>query len=198
MSYAHKSGYQKRKERADRKKKLASAQKRQSSLTAFNFRSENSSQRVANNAYDESKTHNVQLDRQDCPSTSTAADQTNRQDIISVISYQPSTSTAPDELNNMHDIIETNRQDIAVAVTHSLTPPNDVECIEISSTENLTVVDLSRSEVEFQSQIIRNEVINEYDIGSVDMEFLQPKQVEEVIRRGHIKLPDKYPRDRLN
>lgn len=30
------------------------------------------------------------------------------------------------------------------------------------------------------------------------MEFLQPKQVEEVIHRGHIKLPNKYPHDRLN
>lgn len=134
MSYAHKSGYQKRKERADREKKLASAQTRQSSLTALVF---------------EQKTQ------------VSAADQTNRQDIISVVSvtYQPSTSTEPDKMNNMHDI-QANRQDIDVAVTYSLTLPDDVECAEISSTENLTGVDLSRS----QSQIIRNEVIIEYEL----------------------------------
>ncbi len=55
----------------------------------------------------------------------------------------------------------------------------------------------SHSISQFSNHKNEAEPVFDFDIGTIDSDFLSPSQVEEVLRRGHQKMPDDFPRDRL-
>lgn len=144
-SFRHKSGSQKRKERAKQESKSVIAQKGQATLATFNFR----------------------------PIEDEAAGEGERQLIERPVDAEIITPALEIEDKTEHIIVKINE------------PTVQSGCEDRDKTD----------ERSFEANIYNNAL---YDIGTVENEFLLPQQVEDIIRRGHTKMPTVFPRDRNN
>lgn len=160
MSYHHKSGSQKRKERAERDRKMSNVQKGQSTLTVFNFYSK------------EDLTKNVSIDDHLLQNDSASTKPTDNNDLPKI----PVSSSVTDLINR--NLNENTLNNTSVIESNTIKP----------------VVKEPKSEL----HQYKNQHNYDYDIGIVDTEVLRSQIIDDIIRRGHEKLPATFPRDRLN
>lgn len=165
--YPHKSGSQKRKERASREEAFSKAQKAQRTLAAFNFQ-QNTSTSSTIPASDKNSSPG-QPEELENSSTQSVSD--NIQDEPRNTSFSSQFSDGKNvELDN-HENDDTSEEKFVTSVKYDTNKKLDSKLVDKHSYD--------------------------YDIGTLKAEFLQPQEVQEVLRRGHSKMPSTFPRDRL-
>lgn len=174
MSYSHKSGCQKRKERAEREEKFFKLQKVQSTLTAFKFCAK------------EKPTQSIETKNQILSN-----DSENKK--ITLTNDNNVTNDLTENLVNpvLNDSIEKNHaveKSDTVVVDYS----SALECLSEKS-DNIICPEKQSN---FQS--LSNTYLYNYDIGTLKTEIIQTQLIEKIIRQGHEKIPAYFPRDRLN
>jgi hypothetical protein len=166
MSYHHKSGSLKRKERIDREQRNLIAQRGQATLSHFNFCLKETSGGSANRSHD----------------------LTERQSSQSFPHASTSATTEPD-CNQDENSATFGSSDLVQENLPVESNINIAATIEMSTEHE--------SEIPSTSQFHSNRHLHDYDIGTIETDFLLPQLVDEVIRRGHEKMPTAFPRDRL-
>ena len=174
MSYHHKSGSQKRKERAHREQKNLVAQKHQPTLNTFNFRPKLNE--VSNACASQKHDSNETNERQD-----------NNPNSCVSSSMETETDCNQSEKKNLNSVI-------LVSSDPAQENLSTVADANLTATINSSLI----TECESGSSVKSTSHLFDYDIGTVNTDFLLPQLVEEVIRRGHEKMPNTFPRDRLN
>ncbi|XP_029172840.1 zinc finger MYM-type protein 1-like [Nylanderia fulva] len=170
--YHHKSGSLKRKERIDREQRNLIAERGQATLPDFNFRLKENLDVSANQSHDSTE----RRDSQSFPRTSS------------------STTTEPD-CNQAETIVTFVLSDLVQLVQENLSVETDVNFVATIQKSTSTERE-SEEQPTFQMHLTRH--LHNYDIGTIETDFLLPQLVDEVIRRGHEKMPSAFPRDRLN
>ncbi|XP_018309981.1 uncharacterized protein [Mycetomoellerius zeteki] len=169
MSY-HKSGSQKRKQRTDREQKTLIAERRQATLTDFNFHSKKSSDASVNQSHDSTERQSSQSFPCASSSATTESDCNQAEQFVTFVS-----SDLVQEKENLPVETDVN---FAAMIQKS------------TSTER-------ESEVQSTSQFHLTNHLYDYDIGTVDTDFLLPQLVDEMIRIRE-KIPSVFPHDRSN
>jgi len=177
MSYPHKSGCQKRKERVEWKEKFLKYQKGQSTLTVFKFCVKEKLTQV---------TQNIETKNQILSNNSE-----NKKNIL-INGYNVTNGLTKNLIYPvLTDSIEQNsavEESDTVVVDYSGKP----KCL-LEVNDNIIC-----TEKQSNSQSLTNIYIYHYDIGTLTTNILPTQLIEKIIRQGYQKTPTYFPRDRLN
>lgn len=193
-SYHHKSGAQKRKERADHKNKIEIAQRGQTTLTRFNFCPKVDATESGSQEHDDT---NEIPGRNLCDTTSPLS-------VDAIGSYGSLSEATSSSTRQISSTVNTAGKIGFQDHGETCESPMEDVCDSDGTARKIDdVFDIDGSFPEHESEnqsseIHSSENLYDFDIGTVETEFLLPQLVENVIRRGHVKMALTFPRDRNN
>lgn len=187
-SYIHKSGHKKRKDREAREKKEKNAQKTQPSLEHFGVKAGSSSSTLnqtnpiatIDEAVAGSHSQPIPIDSPTTETVPAVPDHPNETSADFAMAH--SSSGAPSVKSS---------EKTEKIVSSQIDEPDKISAAAGSG--------LPTNLVSSKLQSLQVGHLYDFDVGSLEEnEIINPRQVEEVVRRGHSKMPTTFPRDRLN